>query len=121
MPDGVPVELRLPSEGKGPVDLRLRRAGDLSPDGNHVYLDLSTTKVLAVSKAAELPLASRVFGAFAPIHYGEFGGLWSKVLWSLLGLVPSVLFVTGLPAWWQPAGRKSRPAVRDTDFAPAGR
>ena len=124
MPDGVPVELRLPDAGKGPVDLRLWRAGDLAPDGNHVYLDPSTAKVLAVSRAADQPLAVRAFSALAPIHYGEFGGLTSKILWSVLGLVPAVLFATGIVSWWRPAKRKPQRTVeqvRTEDLTLAGR
>lgn len=107
MPDGAPVELRLPENGKGPVDLRLRRPGDLSLSGNHVYLDPATGKVLALSREVDQPLAARIFAAFAPIHYGEFGGLPIKVLWALLGLLPSVLFVTGFITWWRPVRRKA--------------
>jgi uncharacterized iron-regulated membrane protein len=112
MPDGAPTELRLPERNKAPVDLRLRRPGDLSPSGNHVYIEPSTGRVLAVSKAADQPLATRIFSAFAPIHYGEFGGLPIKMLWGLLGLIPSVLFVTGLITWWRPNQRKTRLAAR---------
>lgn len=113
MPDGIPTELRLPEGDKGPVDLRLRRAGDLSPSGNHVYLEPVTGRVRAVSKLADQPLATRIFSAFAPIHYGEFGGLPVKIVWGLLGLMPSVLFVTGLITWWRPTQRKARLAVRE--------
>jgi uncharacterized iron-regulated membrane protein len=107
MPDGVPTELRLPEAKAAPVDLRLRRAGDLSLSGNHVYLEPSSGKVLAISREADLPFGARIFAAFSPIHYGEFGGLPIKVLWSLLGLVPSVLFVTGLLTWRRPSRRKA--------------
>lgn len=113
MPDGVPTELRLPESKKAPVDLRLHRSGDLSPGGNHVYLDPSTGTVLAVSKAADQPLGVRIFAAFAPIHYGEFGGLPIKLLWGLLGAIPSVLFVTGLLTWWRPNRRKAPLVVRE--------
>lgn len=113
MPDGIPTELRLPETKRAPVDLRLRRPGDLSLSGNHVYLEPSTGKVLAVSREADQPLAARVFAAFGPIHYGEFGGLPIKVLWGLLGLIPSLLFVTGLITWWRPNQRKTPLAVRE--------
>jgi len=113
MPDGVPTELRLPENPKAPVDLRLRRPGDLSLGGNHVYLDPSSGKVLAVGREVDQPIATRVFAAFAPIHYGEFGGLPSKVLWSFVGLLPTVLFVTGLITWWRPSGRKAPAEVRE--------
>lgn len=113
MPDGTPVELRLPENGKGPVDLRLKRPGDLSPDGNHVYLEASTAKVLAVSKLAEQPLATRIFSVFSPLHYGEFGGIPIKAVWSLLGLMPSILLVTGLLTWWRPRARKKAAVERE--------
>jgi uncharacterized iron-regulated membrane protein len=106
MPDGTPTELRLPEGEKGPVDFRFHRAGDIASSGNHVYLEPSTGTVLAVSKLADQPVATRVFSVFAPIHYGEFGGLPIKAIWLLLGIVPSVLFVTGLITWWRPKQRK---------------
>ena len=113
MPDGVPTELRPPENFKAPVDLRLRRPGDLSLSGNHVYLEPSTGAVLGVSREVDLPVGARIFAAFAPIHYGEFGGLPIKVFWAFLGVIPSVLFVTGLITWWRPSKSKVSPGVRE--------
>jgi uncharacterized iron-regulated membrane protein len=118
MADGVATELRLPA-GKGPVDLRLTRAGDLAAGGNHVYLNPSTAAVLSIDRAADRPIGARFLAAMAPIHYGEFGGLPIKIAWGLLGLSPLLLFVTGLIAWWRPAKssavrKPSQPAVEET-------
>ena len=107
MPDGVPVELRLPESGKGPVDLRLYRAGDLSPSGNHVYLDPASGAVLMIDRVVDRPIGARFLAAMSPIHYAQFGGLTIKFAWALLGLTPVLLFITGLIAWWRPA--KSKP------------
>jgi uncharacterized iron-regulated membrane protein len=106
MPDGVATELRLPESGKGPVDLRLYRPGDLAPGGNHVYLEPATAAVVRVDRIADRPVGARFLAAMAPIHYGEFGGIPIKVAWALLGLTPILLFVTGLIAWWRPAKQK---------------
>jgi uncharacterized iron-regulated membrane protein len=119
MPDGIPTELRLPENNKAPVDLRLHRPGDLSLSGNHVYLEPSTGSVLAVSRESDLPMGARIFGAFAPIHYGEFGGLPIKLLWAFLGVIPSVLFVTGLITWWRPSKPKAPFSTRE-ELALAG-
>jgi uncharacterized iron-regulated membrane protein len=110
MPDGTPTELRL--EDKGPVDLRLWRRGDLSPSGNHVYLEPGTGKVLAISRAADQPLAARIWSAFSPIHYGEFGGPVIKAIWALIGLVPALLLITGFLTWWRPRQPKPQAPVR---------
>jgi uncharacterized iron-regulated membrane protein len=107
MPDGVPVELRLPERGKGPVDLRLYRAGDLSPSGNHAYLDPASGAVLMIDRVVDRPIGARFLAAMSPIHYAQFGGLTIKIAWALLGLTPMLLFITGLIAWWRPA--KSKP------------
>ena len=125
MPDGVAVELRLPAPGKGPVDLRLYRAGDLAPSGNHVYLHPATAAVVMVDRIVDRPIGARFLAALSPIHYGQFGGIPIKAAWALLGLTPVLLFVTGLIAWWRPAKSKaSRPASEQTgseDLALAGR
>jgi hypothetical protein len=37
-------------------------------------------------------------GAYA-LHFGNFAGMKLKVVWAILGLMPTVLFVTGLLMW----------------------
>jgi uncharacterized iron-regulated membrane protein len=36
----------------------------------------------------------------APAHVGSFGGLPIRIVWFVFGLMPAVLFVTGLAVWW---------------------
>jgi uncharacterized iron-regulated membrane protein len=107
MPDGVPMELRLPDKPKSPVDLRLYRAGDLAPSGNHVYLDPSNGAVLMVDRIVDRPPGARFLAAMSPLHYAQFGGIAVKIAWALFGLAPLLLFVSGLLAWWRPAKQKS--------------
>jgi uncharacterized iron-regulated membrane protein len=42
------------------------------------------------------------------MHVGNFAGNGTRILWSLLGLVPPLLFVTGAVLWWR---RVVRPAI----------
>ena len=124
MPDGVPVELRLPESGKGPVDLRLYRAGDLAPGGNHVYLDAGSGAVLMVDRIVDRPMGARFLAAMSPIHYAQFGGIPVKAAWALFGLTPVLLFVTGLIAWWRPARKPRQVTLQQKgseDVALAGR
>jgi uncharacterized iron-regulated membrane protein len=112
MPDGVPMELRLPDGAKGPVDLRLYRTGDLSPSGNHVYLNPATGTVVMVDRIVDRPIGARFLAAMSPLHYAQFGGMTVKIAWALLGVTPLLLFVTGLLAWWKPAKAKSSQPAR---------
>ena len=113
IPDGEPVELRLPEPGKGPVDLRLYRPGDLSPSGNHVYIQPASGAVLMVDRVVDRRMGARFLASMSPLHYAQFGGVTFKIVWSIFGLTPLVLFVTGLLYWWRPAKSKSQqpPAV----------
>lgn len=40
------------------------------------------------------------------LHFGRFGGLTVRILWTLLGLLPAVLFVTGFVVWWRRVVRR---------------
>lgn len=46
--------------------------------------------------------------ALIRLHFGRFGGLTIRFLWVLLGLLPAVLFVTGLCMWWSRVVRPRR-------------
>jgi uncharacterized iron-regulated membrane protein len=42
----------------------------------------------------------KILGAFYAAHFGNFGGAMVKTIWTILGLVPAMLFVTGVIMWW---------------------
>ncbi|MGA2880432.1 MAG: PepSY-associated TM helix domain-containing protein [Bryobacteraceae bacterium] len=53
---------------------------------------------------------------FSYLHFGNFGGWPSKVVWVIIGLAPAFLFVTGVLMWWNrvlsPSARRVRNAGR---------
>ena len=59
-----------------------------------------------------LSTGDKIIRWFSYLHFGNFGGWVSKAIWTVLGLVPAFLFVTGLLMWWNrllsPAARKLR-------------
>ena len=44
----------------------------------------------------------------AKLHFGRFAGVKTKALWTVMGLIPPALFVTGALMWWN---RVLRPAA----------
>lgn len=46
------------------------------------------------------------------LHFGRFGGLWVRVLWVVLGLLPAALFVTGFIVWLRRIRNKPAQAQR---------
>jgi uncharacterized iron-regulated membrane protein len=44
----------------------------------------------------------------AYLHFGRFGGLPTKIVWTVLGVVPPILFATGSVMWWNRVVRPYR-------------
>ena len=57
--------------------------------------------------SGQLPLGDQVLYWLSRLHFGRFG--WQlEALWTVLGLVPAAMFVTGALMWWNRSLRKSR-------------
>lgn len=81
----------------------------------HVRIDLTTGQVLDVVDTRRGAVATRVYDALDPLHFGYFGEVWGtlpgygiRALWCLAGFSPAGLFFTGLALW----RRRSRSLVR---------
>ena len=42
----------------------------------------------------------QIIRAFFGLHFGNFGGLGTRILWAAIGLTPPFLFITGALMWW---------------------
>ena len=58
--------------------------------------------MLSLDKPEDWPLSKSIVQASTPLHYGEWGGPAVRTVWFLVGLLPPILFVTGLMMWWAP-------------------
>jgi uncharacterized iron-regulated membrane protein len=61
------------------------------------------------SVGTETRLGDEILRWLTRLHFGRFGGWPIKALWTVLGLIPLVLFVTGAVMWWN---RVLRPAMQ---------
>ena len=46
----------------------------------------------------------------AKLHFGRFAGIKTKALWTVMGIIPPALFVTGALMWWNRVLRPARSA-----------
>jgi uncharacterized iron-regulated membrane protein len=63
-------------------------------------------------KNNELRFGDEFLRWLSRLHFGRFGGWPIKALWTVLGLVPLVLFITGAVMWWN---RVLRPALQRSE------
>jgi uncharacterized iron-regulated membrane protein len=71
----------------------------------------ATGEVLSDISTSNLTRTERLSLALYSIHYGDFAGLAGKFVWCVLGLIPSLLTLTGLIMWWNRSDRKKAWAV----------
>lgn len=65
------------------------------PRSNAVWVDTRTAKVLLVTDGRELGLHQRISEMSDPLHFGYFGGYWTKIPWFLFGLALTALSLSG--------------------------
>jgi uncharacterized iron-regulated membrane protein len=96
-----------------PITFRLRFPGDIHPNGtSNVYIDRYSGKILQSDITAQSGTAARVVAMRYPLHTGNWLGLFSRLLQVFIGLVPAILYGTGLYVWWAKArARKRKPAA----------
>lgn len=95
---GKPHTIALPQRPRQAVRVATKVHGDLA--ASNVYLDRYSGQVLRVDEYSKMPLGARILGWMGPLHFGTFGGTWSKVIWFILGFVPVLMFGTGSIMWW---------------------
>jgi uncharacterized iron-regulated membrane protein len=66
----------------------------------------------------ELRIGDETLRWLTRLHFGRFGGWPIKALWTALGLIPVVLFITGGVMWWN---RVLRPAMQRARVSPTSR
>jgi len=73
-----------------------------------IYLSIPTTFNAAVDFLEPLNASNRklrfgdqVLYWLAQAHFGRFAGIPVKIIWTVIGIAPAALFVTGLLMWWK--------------------
>jgi uncharacterized iron-regulated membrane protein len=65
------------------------------PRANSVWIDPATTEVLLKTDGRDMTVHQRIGEMADPLHFGDFGGYWTKVPWFLFGLLLTGLSLSG--------------------------
>jgi uncharacterized iron-regulated membrane protein len=86
-PEKLMVRQKLPDQETGRFDL------------STVELNRYSGEVLQVTRVAKAEGLFKFIVPIATLHFGTFGGLPTRILYLLVGLMPTVLLITGLVNW----------------------
>ena len=75
---------------------------------NAVVVDPATSRVVALLDGRTLSAHQRISEMADPLHFGTFGGLWTKVLWFLFGALLTAMAVTGTMIYAMRLARSAR-------------
>jgi uncharacterized iron-regulated membrane protein len=104
-----PRSLLFPTQAGGPFRVRGGLRGlPLLGASSHVLLDGHAGRVVGVRDARALSLSEKLEVMLRPLHFGNFAGWPVKLLWSVLGLTPALLALTGGALWLRRTNRRPR-------------
>ncbi|MBW4611871.1 MAG: PepSY domain-containing protein [Desmonostoc vinosum HA7617-LM4] len=67
----------------------------------YMQLDRYTGKILWLDNPQTAPLAASIENTQYVLHFGQYGGLLTRILYFVIGFIPVILFVTGIIIWQQ--------------------
>lgn len=116
IPHATTTYVSFPEKPEDPFRVGKRQAQETDKWGNtRIYLDQFTGEVIRFQDGLKPTRAEAITNQFGPVHFGTFWGIPSRILYVLVGLTPSVLFITGFIMWWY---RKHKKQVGDRTDEP---
>ncbi|MCO0600674.1 PepSY domain-containing protein [Peribacillus butanolivorans] len=112
VPQGTLMQVRMPDKvergtPEGAVEFRLSASFDPGNGNVKVWLDQYSGKVVGkLDPRVNSGLMYQIW--HLPLHTGSFGGLFTKILYAIGGLTPSILMFTGVYMWWYKKKNKNK-------------
>ncbi|TGL58451.1 PepSY-associated TM helix domain-containing protein [Leptospira sarikeiensis] len=64
--------------------------------GSYVVFDAKTSELIKIWDLSKENFLHSIVDSFKPLHFGTFGGIFTKIIWVILGLAPGILSLTGI-------------------------
>lgn len=95
----------LPAAGRAAflVQFAERTPTPVGADLRSVYVDQYSGRILSIDDGSARTAGDHVMRWASRLHFGNFAGRPLQVAWFVMGLMPAILFVTGVIVWWRRA------------------
>lgn len=107
LPNDRIVFVDIPNSPNGPIRVRYQVPGDPHRrfPGSYVFIDQHSGQILAVHDIRHAGTGTMLVSWIRTLHDGTVGGITTRILAVVLGIVPALLFATGILHWLQRRGR----------------
>lgn len=108
-PDFEATYIRLPLTEEGTINVYGLYKDDpffYSEFYNSFQADYRTGTITGIVKNRDADFSTKFSSSLIPLHFGQFGGIWSKLLYSFIGLSGPFLSISGFLIWRK--GRDSK-------------
>jgi uncharacterized iron-regulated membrane protein len=107
-----PTLVNLPREEKSHYIVYGNMAGRIEmEDASHAGVHATTGQVFYRHSSREARTVTKAYNWMDPLHFGYWGGVWSKILYLVFGLTTGILSITGFMVWYLKTWRRPRKAV----------
>ncbi|MFD1215561.1 PepSY-associated TM helix domain-containing protein [Microbulbifer celer] len=102
-PGGELKRLYLPRDAGDSYGLTFRARGEAWTNygASIARVDQYSGELLMTRNVTEIPLGNKILRWQFPLHNGDALGIWGRWLVLISGLVPTLLFGTGIYLWWK--------------------
>ncbi|WP_288131032.1 PepSY-associated TM helix domain-containing protein [Microbulbifer sp.] len=102
-PGGELKRLYLPRDAGDSYGLTFRARGEAWTNygASIARVDQYSGELLMTQNVTEIPLGNKILRWQFPLHNGDALGIWGRWLVLISGLVPPLLFGTGIYLWWK--------------------
>lgn len=112
-PDFDPTYIRLPLKKGAAIRVYGMYNDDLpiySEFFNYFEADASSGAIISSQKIREADLLTKLDSMLIPLHFGQYGGWFTKILYCLVGLTGPFLSISGFVIWQKKKASKRRRA-----------